>query len=98
VFRFDNLEGSDTITDFKPQQGDVIDISAILNDYQQTDPIENYVQLQATAEPDTYELLVNPTGSTMDDFQLLVTLENLQHETSLDDLLDNGNLIVTTLT
>jgi len=34
----------------------------------------------------------------MDDFQLLVTLENLQHETSLDDLLDNGNLIVTTLT
>ena len=98
VFRFDNLEGVDTITDFKPQQGDVIDISAILEGYDSNDPISDFVQLQATSEPDTYELLVNPSGSAMDDFQLLVTLENMQHTTTVDDLLDNGNLIVTTLT
>ena len=98
VFYFDSLQDADVISDFNPQQGDVIDISAILDGYQQTDPISNYVQLQATAEPDTFELLVNPTGSTVDDFQLLVTLENLQHATTVDDLLDNGNLILTSVT
>ena len=98
VFHFDSLEGIDTITDFKPQQGDVIDISSILDGYDANDPISNYVQLQATSEPDTYELLVNPSGSGLDDFQVLVTLENLQHTTTVDDLIDSGNLIVTTLT
>ncbi len=98
VFHFEGFEGNDTIIDFKPQQGDAIDISSILDGYDEADPISNYVQLSATDEPDTYELLVNPSGSAMDDFQVLVTLENLEHVTTVDDLLDNGNLIVTTIT
>lgn len=97
VFRFDNFDGIDSIIDFKPQQGDVIDISALLEDFNVNDPVSNYVQLTQTAEPDTFELMVNPTGSSIDDFQLLVTLENFQHSASIDDLVDNGNLILSDL-
>ena len=55
-------DAGDTILDFKPQTGDVIDISEVLDDYQPSDPITDYVQLNQV-DTNSYELLLNPAGS-----------------------------------
>lgn len=87
-------EAGDTILDFKPHTGDVIDISEVLDGYQSSDPITDYVQLNQV-DTNSYELLLNPAGSgEVDDFDLLVTLQGVTQSTSLDNLLENGNLIV----
>lgn len=87
-------DAGDTILDFKPQTGDVIDISEVLDSYEASDPISDYVQLNQV-DTNSYELLLNPAGSgELDDFDLLVTLQGVTQAPSLDNLLENGNLIV----
>lgn len=93
VFRFESLaDAGDVIADFKPQQGDVIDISAVLQGYESGDPISDYVQLVPSAAQDgALDLMVNATGAG--EFELLATLQNAG-AVNLDDLLANGNLVV----
>ena len=94
IFRFENLDGEiDRIVDFS--QHDQIDISAIL-DIEQGDPISDYVKLnQSDSEESSYELSVNPSGSgSVDDFELVVILENLQSDPDLDQLVSSGNLVL----
>ena len=94
LFKFESLDGEvDRIIDFG--QHDQIDISAIL-DIEEGDPISEYVKLdQSVTNETTYELSVNPSGSgSLDDFELVVVLENLQSDPDLDQLVSNGNLLL----
>ncbi|MGD8577205.1 MAG: retention module-containing protein [Thiohalophilus sp.] len=94
IFQFDNLgAGVDTIADFK--HTDKIDLSAVL-DFQEGDPVTNYVQITPSGSEDyTYELSVNPGGSgDATDFQTIAILENVHTAPNVDDLVMNGNLIV----
>ena len=94
VFRFESLDGSvDRILDF--DQHDQLDLSAIL-DFEEGDPVTEYVQfLPSDSDQTSYELSVNPTGTgNADDFQLVAIMENMNTEPDIDQLLNNGNLIV----
>lgn len=94
IFKFENIDGeADRILDFS--QHDQIDLSAIL-DFDQGDPISQYVQITPSeTEQTSYELSVNPTGSgNLDDFQVVAILDNLEVEPDIDQLLNNGNLVV----
>lgn len=94
LFRFEALDGSvDHIVDFTHQ--DQIDISAIL-DITAGDPISQYVQITPSdSDPLNYELSINPGGTgNVDDFQVIAVLDNLQTAPDIDELVNNGNLIV----
>jgi len=50
---------------------------------------------QSDSEESSYELSVNPSGSgSVDDFELVVILENLQSDPDLDQLVSSGNLVL----
>ena len=96
VFKYTNIEdGGDTIQDFKPNQGDTIDISELLDGYSTSDPIENWVKVEANADTnDAFDLHVNPTGDVGGDFSMLATvhISGTGQTTDVDDLI---NAIVT---
>jgi len=96
VFKYTNIEdGGDTIQDFKPNQGDTIDISELLDGYNTLDPIENWVKVEANADTnDAFDLHVNPTGDVGGDFSMLATvhISGTGQTTDVDDLI---NAIVT---
>ena len=97
IFRFDRLAGqateADRVLDFKPDQGDQIDLADVLTaDAGQN--IADYVQITQSAEdPRHYELRVDPTGQG--DFTLLATLQNYNGETDVAQLLQAESILLT---
>nr|VFJ51636.1 MAG: type I secretion C-terminal target domain (VC_A0849 subclass) [Candidatus Kentron sp. DK] len=90
IFYFrDEDSGTDTIRDFDAAEGDRIDIAEFLEDYDAaSDDIHDYI---GTAQKggDTY-LNINPDGMGSDATTVAI-LEGVS--TTLDDLLDGGNLV-----
>ncbi|MGD8524662.1 MAG: retention module-containing protein [Thioalkalispiraceae bacterium] len=89
VFKYTTLEDAgDTILDFKPQQGDSIDISELLDGFNEADPIDNYVKFEQSSDgSDAYDLHVNPTGELDGEFTLLATVHT-SGQTDVDDLIN----------
>lgn len=97
VFRFANIgDAPDSITDFTPGQGgDQIDIASVLQGFDPaTDALSDFIQLNPAG--DGYQLMVDPSGEG--NFELLVTLQNVGGELDLDQLVTDGNIVVTTMT
>lgn len=93
VFSFTNMsEAGDVITDFKTNQNDAIDISELLDGFNEGDDLSAYVNL--VQEGGDLELHVDPAGGS--DFTLLVTLQDSASQLSSDpvDLLAEGSLII----
>ena len=90
IFYFrDGDSGTDTIRDFDAAEGDRIDISEFLEDYDAaSDDIHDYI---GTAQEggNTY-LNINPDGVGLEATTVAI-LEGVS--TTLDDLLDGGNLV-----
>jgi len=93
-FRYFTMDDArDTIVDFKPQQGDVLNIADVL-EYSAGEDIASYVQIE-DAGGGSFQLMVNSSGSGVEsDYQLLVTLQNLSDLPDVDSLIDSGNLVV----
>jgi Ca2+-binding RTX toxin-like protein len=87
VFKFTSLEDAgDTILDFKPQQGDAIDISELLDGYSESDPIQDYVKFEpSTDNSNAFDMHVNPTGDAGGESTLLATV-HISGTTDIDDL------------
>jgi len=56
-------DGIDFISDFTPGDGDVLDLSDVLVDYQSGDDISLYLSLNSTVAGDQQALSVDPTGT-----------------------------------
>jgi len=97
TFRFDSVDDApDAITDFTPGEGgDQIDIASVLQGFDPaTDALGDFVQLNPVENG--YELMVDPSGGG--NFEVLVTLQNVGDSLTLDQLVTDGNIVVTTLT
>lgn len=97
VFKYTDIQDAgDTILDFNPNQGDTIDISEILDGYSESDPIENWVQVEVSSESPNpgsnavYDLQVNPSGEVDGDFSMLATVHitGTGNDTDVDDLIN----------
>ena len=100
IFKYTDMEDAgDTIQDFKPIQGDTIDISELLDGYSASDPIENWVKVEVSSEAvnpgsvAVYDLHVNPTGDGdmgNGDFSLLATVHVNAgaNDTDMQDLIN----------
>lgn len=89
VFKYTDIQDAgDTILDFKPNQGDTIDISELLDGYSESDPIGNWVKAEVNdSSNDAYDLHVNPTGDVGGEYTLLATV-HLSGQTDVDDLIN----------
>ncbi len=92
VFKYTDIQdGIDTILDFKPNNGDTIDISELLDGFSTSDPVDNWVQvIENTETADAYDLHVDPTGGG-DDFSMLATVHlsgSAGQTTDISDLID----------
>lgn len=93
-FRYYTMDDAqDTIMDFKPDQGDVLNISEVI-DYAEGDDLSSFIQISEVGDG-SYQVMVNSAGTGAEaDYQLLVTLQNITDLPDVDDLVNSGNLIV----
>ncbi|MFA7276076.1 MAG: type I secretion C-terminal target domain-containing protein [Pseudobdellovibrionaceae bacterium] len=85
------LDGVDKIEDFKTSEGDVLDISSLLENYDPvTDAISDFIRLTQSHDDVTLSIDTNGGG---DNFTKLVVLDDTG-TLDLDSLINNGNLIV----
>ena len=99
VYKAGDSDGSsymDYIWDFKPSEGDIIDIADILSYDPLVDTLSNFVNLQASSG--NYYLRVDTDGTgTAQTWQYLAFLENVSGNLTgitVNDLVNNGSLIV----
>lgn len=92
IFRFDSIgDGKDTIMDFNTREGDVIDISALLEGYDPvTEAIADFVKVTHTFLKTTISVDTNGGGDHYTEVASLVGGKNVD----LDTMIDKGNLVV----
>ncbi len=92
IFRFDNIgDGKDTIMDFSTREGDVLDISALLEGYDPvSDAIADFIQVTQSRGQTTLSVDVNGGGDHYTEVASLVGVKNID----LDTMIDHGNLVV----
>ncbi len=92
IFRFDNIgDGKDTIMDFSTREGDVLDISALLEGYDPvSDAIADFVKVTKGFVQTTVSVDVNGGGDHYVEVASLVGVKNID----LDTMIDHGNLVV----
>ncbi len=91
TFVFDSLDAKDYIGDFNIQEGDALDISALLSGYSPVDDaIADFVYVTSSNGSTTISI---DTDGGADNFVEVVTLHGTSSLGSLQNLEDNGTLI-----
>jgi len=92
-FVFDTFDGgADTVTDFSTAQGDMLDISALLEAYDPlADALSDFVRFSAAGNDTHLEV---STEGTSGEFALLAILQGDAGNAALTALIEGGNLIV----
>lgn len=96
TFIFDETDlGEDTITDFNPEEGDVIDLSGVLSG--ESGLVDDYVQFSSGATNTVLALNLDGNGAVFTN--LVVTLSNVQiTDAGAYELILNGDVLAGDLT
>ena len=94
IFVYNSMaEAGDTIRDFRPNQGEAIDIADLLSGYDPfTDAITDFVLITDNGTDST--ISIDSDGGA-DNFVYLATIQNMTGLTDEEDLETSGNLITT---
>jgi Ca2+-binding RTX toxin-like protein len=92
TFVIDDIDSTDRINDFSAEQGDQIDISALLLNYDAaTDDLTDYVTLGVNQfNQQTIEVSINGDG----DFTDVARFQSTEFRTTLEELLDSDSLFL----